>query len=286
MDKKTLNQIVAEKPFHDYAAWWPMGQTFVSFMSEAILSQWSELHENDGDLGDVRAYVAIYLKTVFGRETRPALVEDFVKQSFSRPIQSGEFDALSYAFYRAAFELIERHLDVYDHPLYGNPLAEERRSFTKRVGKIFFRQVHDYLPLALPNGLHDEESFARLKECIQAVGAFLRAEGYLRDHFAFSFTLDVEHAGRRIGQREAEFLANLNQQGMAYALYEMGYPVILPSAVYLYHTLGEAQHHSSRTIEELFAWVGYEARETDDFDPTGYPADKVVELWEIRKLVP
>ena len=62
----------------------------------------------------------------------------------------------------------------------------------------------------------------------------------------------------------------------------MGYPIILPSAVYLYNTIGEAQHHSSRTIEELFARVGLTARETDDFDPTGFPSDRVVELWEIR----
>ena len=80
-------------------------------------------------------------------------------------------------------------------------------------------------------------------------------------------------------------VGNLSSSNLAYALYEMGYPIILPSAVYLYHTIGEAQHHSSRTIEELFARVGLEARETDDFDPTGYPSDMVVELWEIRKGV-
>jgi hypothetical protein len=80
-------------------------------------------------------------------------------------------------------------------------------------------------------------------------------------------------------------LAHLHHNGLAYALYEMGYPIILPSAVYLYHTVGEAQHHSSRTIEELFELIGYEARETDDFDPTGHPSDLVVELWEIRKMV-
>ena len=64
----------------------------------------------------------------------------------------------------------------------------------------------------------------------------------------------------------------------------MGYPAILPSAVYLYNTMGEAQHHSSRTIEEIFDKIGYEARETDDFNPSDYPSDMVVELWEIRKL--
>ena len=61
-------------------------------------------------------------------------------------------------------------------------------------------------------------------------------------------------------------------------LYEMGYPAILPSAVYLFRLLGEVQHHSSRTIEELFPRMGCEARETDDFDPTCFPAELVVEL--------
>ena len=61
--------------------------------------------------------------------------------------------------------------------------------------------------------------------------------------------------------------------------------MILPSAVYLYHTLGEAQRSCSRTIEELFDRVGHEARETDDFNPMGCPSDRVVELWEIRKKV-
>ena len=70
--------------------------------------------------------------------------------------------------------------------------------------------------------------------------------------------------------------------GVAHALYEMGYPAILPSAVYLYHTLGEAQHHSSRTIQDLFDQIGYDAWETEDFDPTDYPSDMVVELWQIR----
>ncbi len=279
MGQKTLNQIVEKEPFPDYADWWDMGQSFSEFMSEAIVSQWSQLH-NSGDLGLVKSYVSTYLDVVYGREASVSLVEDFVAKSFSQPIQSGEFDALSYAFYRSAFELIESDIGKYD-----NPLERERRLFTKRVGKVFFGQAHSYLNLDLPAALNDNQDFLKLKACIQQVGAFLKTEGYLRDHFGFLFTLNVEHTGRRIGQAESEFLENLAHNGLAYALYEMGYPVILPSAVYLYHTIGEAQHHSSRTIEELFELVGYQARETDDFDPTGFPADLVVELWEIRKLV-
>ncbi len=278
MNQKTLNQIVAEQPFSDYADWWEMGQTFSSFMSKAIVSQWSELNDSN-DLGLIKDYVSEYLDVVYGRKAGTSLVEDFVNKTATSLIQSGEFDALSYAFYRSAFELIEQHIEEYDHPL-----ERERRLFTKQVGKIFFQQVHSHLKLDLPADLNDEQSFSRLKDCIQQVGAFLKTQGYLRDHFDFSFTVDIEYAGNKITQPGTGFLADLQNNGLGYALYEMGYPVILPSAVYLYHTLGEAQHHSSRTIEELFELVGYEARETDDFDPTGFPADLVIELWEIREL--
>jgi hypothetical protein len=279
VDQKTLTQIAAEQPFPDYVDWWTIGQTFSGFMSEAIVSQWSGL-EGNNDLGVVSHYVSNYVDVVYGRRARASLADDFVSKEFSRPIHSGEFDALSYSFYRSAFESIEGRIHEFD-----NPLERERRLFTKRVGKIFFRQLHDYLGLELPANLEDDGNFERLKDCIGQISEFLTTEGYLRDLGQFTFSLDVEYSGRRIIQTEQEFLENLKRSGLAYAMYEMGYPAILPSAAYLYHTLGEAQHHSSRTIEELFELVGCDARETDDFDPIDYPADSVVELWEIRSLV-
>ncbi len=121
-----------------------------------------------------------------------------------------------------------------------------------------------------------------LQQAIAQVGNFLQAQGYLRDHFAFRFDVHIQHAGRQINQTTDDVIRQLQDNRTVYALYEMGYPAILPSAVYLYHTIGEAQHHSSRTIEELFGRMGYRASETADFDPTGYPSDLVVELWEIR----
>jgi hypothetical protein len=144
--------------------------------------------------------------------------------------------------------------------------------------------MSDHLRLDLPPQLSTEADFEQLQQAITRVGHFLQTGGYLRDHFAFRFDVGITHQGRRIDQTPAAFLRNLQPNEPVYALYEMGYPAILPSAVYLYHTVGEAQHHSSRTIEELFARVGCDARETDDFDPTGYPADLVVELWEIRRI--
>lgn len=280
MAQKTLQQSVGERPFQDYARWWRMGPTFLSFMAEAIVSPWTELRQDSGDIETVRSYVAEYLGVVYGREARAALVDQFINRSFSEPIQSGEFDALSYAFFRSAFELIQGHTNGDEQSL-----ARERRRFTRRVGQIFFGLLHRHLALALPDSLDDEAGFTRLKDCLQVVGRFLQTEGYLRDYFDFQFTVHVKHKGREIVQTEAEFVTQLKRHGVAYALYIMGYPVILPSAVYLYQTSGEAQHHSSRTIEELFELIGYQARETDDFDPSGYPSDRVVELWEIKKLI-
>ena len=120
-----------------------------------------------------------------------------------------------------------------------------------------------------------------LQQAIAQVGNFLKTQGYLRDHFAFRFDVHTQQLGQPIKQGAADVIRQLQSKRTVYALYEMGYPAILPSAVYLYHTMGEAQHHSSRTIEELFGRMGYRASETADFDPTGYPSDLVVELWEI-----
>ncbi|MFW9888196.1 MAG: hypothetical protein ACFFER_08445 [Candidatus Thorarchaeota archaeon] len=280
MGRKNLRQIVAEHPFPEYTHWWPIGQQFLRFMSEAIVSPWSELCHNEGDIRMVKTYFSDYLRVVYGKETNESLVDEFIANSLSlSPIQSGEFDALSYAFYRSAFELIEKHSKDYCHPL-----ERERRLFTKRVGRKFFSQMRDHLDLKLPAGLDNEQDFNTLKACIQHVGTFLREQRYCRDYFDFRFTLEVEIDGSQVAQSDSDFLDNLKRNGIAYAIYEMGYPVILPSAVYLYHTIGEAQHHSSRTIEELFALVGHEAREIPDFDPSEYPPDRVVELWRIKDV--
>ncbi|GAB4581633.1 MAG: hypothetical protein Fur0022_43820 [Anaerolineales bacterium] len=270
----TLTQIAAQHPFPAYQTWWPLGHDLVRFMSQAIVSEW-EMHARP--LAEIHTYAAHYTQAVYARETSPEVLFNFVAQKFPRPFSSGEFDAISYAFYRSAFEQMAQQNGAYNLPL-----EKARREFTKRVGRKFFIQLHDHLRLKLPAYLDTDRDFVRLQENIHLVGKFLLEQGYLREHFAFSFDVHLTHAGQPISQTASQFLQNLAQNGVAYALYEMGYPIILPSAVYLYHTLGEAQHHSSRTIEELFARVGCTARETDDFDPTDFPADRVVELWEIK----
>ena len=277
MSTKTLNQIAGEHPFPDYAEWWVMGKEFLSFMSQSIISEWKNLSPKIETLSQIQNFVSEYIQIIFNRIADPTLAERFHHQDFSQPFHSGEFDALSYAFYRSAFDFLADHIPG-DDPA----LTRERRLFSKRVGKIFFSALHNHLQLNLPSGLKTEAQFTLLQENIHTIGDFLVEQGYLRDHFVFTFDVDVTHAGKRIQQNVGEFIYNLHHKGTGYALYDMGYPAILPSAVYLYHTHGEAQHHSSRTIEELFDHVGAEARETDDFDPTGFPSDKVVELWEIR----
>jgi len=272
----SLVEVVGDRPFPDYANWWPMGRQFTSIMSEAIASQWLSLPHNDGDLETVQQYVSEYLMIVYGRQAATSLADSFVKKS--RTIQSGEFDALSYAFFRSAFELIQRYSTEYAYHI-----KSARTGFTRQVGRIFFQKLQNYLNLQLPYDLKDAHRFNQLKVSIQKVGSFLKSEGYLRDHFKFSFSVEAIYGGQKIAQTENDFLDDLHSNGIAFALYEMGYPAILPSAVYLFHTMGEAQHHSSRTIEELFVSVGYDARESDDFDPISHPSDKVVEFWTIRK---
>jgi hypothetical protein len=295
MNPKTLRDIVAEKPFPDYQQWWTMGETFCRLMADAIVTEWDAI---DGDeeyptpIDAVYDDVREYLWEVYQHEmwkTKRWLVNAFVdrfhlssscyEEQQILPIQSGEFDALSYGFFLTAFTALAQHEE---YGLLDVPLETARRQFTQRVGKQFYEALHNYLNLELPKTLRYKEDFLLLKQSIERVGQFMVTQGYLRDHFRFTFNVEVEYKGETIQQTEAQFIEHLHQNGVGYALYEMGYPVILPSAVYLYNTMGEAQHHSSRTIEELFARVGFEARETDDFDPTGFPSDLVVELWKIR----
>ncbi len=276
VQQKTLEQAVAERPFTEFGHWWPMGNDFVRFMSRAIVSGWRDLPGNDGNLDSVRGYFTEYVATVYSQTARSGVLDEFVEGKLSSPLESGEFDALSYAFFRSGFEILSRQNS-------GETLEEERRLFTTRVGKRFFGEVRKLLQLDLPKGLDDAESLASAAAAIDRVGEFLKEQGYFREHFAFRFDVDVEHGGERIQQTRASVPERLGCGDVAYALFEMGYPVILPSAVYLFNTVGEAQHHSSRTIEELFAAIGYDASETRDFDPSGFPSDMVVELWEIRK---
>ena len=272
----TLAAIVAQHPFPDYQDWWPMGPDFIQFMARAIHRQWAALPGHAGDIAPVQALAADYIRTVYQRPPEADLARTFIERPRARRWQSGEFDALSYAFYRHAFELLARSASP-------DLLPRQRRDFTRRVGRDFFDEMSDFLALSLPDGLETATQFEQLQAAVDQIGAFLVAQGYLRDHFAFRFDVDARRGDQIIHQTEDDFLPNL-RNGLAYALYEMGYPAILPSAVYLFHLEGEAQHHSSRTVEELFRRMGYRASETDDFDPTGFPSELVVELWEIRKI--
>ncbi len=271
-----LAAVVAEHSYPDYQVWWPLGRPLLTMMARAIIEPWCLLAEPEDELATVQATVNEYIQLVYAREARPALAASFYRMSDHAAFASGEFDALSYAFFRSAFNaLAARHQ--------GQCLSSARRQFTERVGARFFAQLADFLPLDLPQSLSSAGDFTRLQNAIGRVGSFFQSEGYLRTHFAFNFDVHTEHAGRNIKQPAAGLLPALATGAAAYAFYEMGHPVILPSAVYLYQTVGEAQHHSSRTIEELFARVDCDARETEDFDPSGFPSDLVVELWEIRR---
>lgn len=271
-----LAAVVAKHPFPEYQDWWPLGHPFLTMMARAITEQWRQLVEPEVELATVQSAVAEYIRLVYSREARPSLARSLYGLSDLETVMSGEFDALSYAFFRSAFHsLSAQHRE--------ENLHTARRQFTRRVGARFFAQLADFLTLDLPATLTSAAELACLEEAIGRAGSFLQTEGYLRTHFAFYFDVQTNQAGRRIEQSTVQVLPTLANGRAAYALYEMGHPVILPSAVYLYQTVGEAQHHSSRTIEELFARVDCDASETEDFDPSGFLSDLVVELWRIRR---
>jgi hypothetical protein len=279
---KSLDNVIQEKPFTEYAAWWKIGHTFIELMSQAIVTEWRKIvkalpHQQTA-VAQIENYAASYTQKVFQQQMQPDLVKHFMHSSNSHRWMSGEFDALSYAFYRHTFEMIAQHPEVF--PL---SMEEERRAFTQRVGRQFFRPLQEQLNLNLPTNISTQTDFIQFQDAISIVSRFLTDQGYVRQGCSFNFDVDVIHQGKQIKQTEQDAeQALLGQQQTTYALFTMGYPAILPSAVYLYHTIGEAQHHSSRTLEELFRQVGLRASETDDFDPIGYPSDKVVELWEIH----
>ncbi len=271
----TLLSVVSQHPYDDYQEWWPLGNQFLSMMSEAILAQWTSLSGSTMGVDAVQDIVEEYVSVVYHREARPDLASAFSATGDLAPIQSGEFDALSYGFYRSAYDLLASKYS-------GGALGAERRKFAVAVGARFFSSLVDLLELDIPRTLQSEADLGCLRSALDGIGAFLFDQGYLRSHFAFRFDVKMNYVGNQIDQEEEEFLRLLGRGCAAYGLYEMGHPVILPSAVYLYNTVGEAQHHSSRTIEELFARAGCDAWETDDFDPSGYPSELVVELWQIR----
>ena len=277
---RDLASIVKERPFREFSLWWKMGEEFIQFISTAIVSQWTKLDGTKAGLERIQNYLDVYLKLVYDHDVHPNLLKNFVEHDFSRLFYSGEFDALSYAFYRSAFETIAKK-----HVENGTVIVQERRKFTKRVGKVFFSTLQEHLRLDLPPELKTLSQFLSLQKNIDLVGNFLVAQGYLREQCEFTFSVEVVHANQRIHQDTDDFLNNLISNGFGYALYIMGYPAIFPSAVYLYQMFGEAQHHSSRTIEELFEKVGCTAHETHDFDPSDFPSDRVVELWEIQSYV-
>jgi hypothetical protein len=273
-----LRRLVAENPYPYFQNWWSMGERLLEFMSDAIYSAWDIYYPNEISFGgNLAAHIARYMKIVYGKPLRKDLITDFVTKKKLANIRSGEFDALSYGFFFSAYEMIAFKFSVEE-------AKAKRHQFTRHVGTIFYQAMSRELDLVLPEKLESEGDMLLLNIAIDHIGNFLITGGYLREHFAFRFDVTAEHESKHIVQTAASFLSNLREKGTGYALYEMGYPVILPSATYLFQSeFKTAQHHSSRIIEDLFEQVGYEAHETPNFNPTDHDPKLVVEFWEIHK---
>ena len=145
---------------------------FTAFMSDAIVTEWRALHQNCGEVADVQENIETYLQTVYGRPARSGLLDAFLQPGDDSQVQSGEFDALSYAFYKTAFERIAGHIDLYSHSL-----ERERRLYTIRVGKTFFDRLRKHLDLELPDDLATPDQVRRISSGIGRVGRFLHDQG-------------------------------------------------------------------------------------------------------------
>ena len=174
-----------------------MGTEFTRFMSKAIIQSWTGL----GGIEAVQPYLAEFTQLVYGREASPDLATRFAAASLDQQFYSGEFDALSYAFYRSAFEAIHQ-----THPGDKEAIASEQRAFTRQVGAAFFNQAHDHLVLELPQYLVSPAQFAQLQEQLQILSSFLLNQGYLRDQCDFSFEVQSCHGDFKIQQTSNEFL--------------------------------------------------------------------------------
>ena len=245
-------------------------------MADAILSEWRPLASHSDGIASVQSMVDEYISLVYKRNARPPAgpqvsLQKLILIQFSRassmrfPMRSSGPPTQSWPSSSTATNL----------PL---PGVNSQNGWET----LFFVQLADHLALELPRALKNDSDFNAVGRAIDRIGRFLQLQGYLRSHFAFRFDVTAYRGDLSIAQKRGDFLQELHDGGTAYALYEMGHPVILPSAVYLYLTVGEAQHHSSRTIEEMFSRIGCDAWETDDFDPSDFPSDLVVELWQVR----
>ena len=105
----TLASIVAQHPYPDFQKWWPLGEPFLAMMADAILGQWRPLAPSSDDLAAVQTTVDKYITLVYKREARPGLAANFAAATDLNTVQSGEFDALSYGFFRSAYGSLASH---------------------------------------------------------------------------------------------------------------------------------------------------------------------------------
>ncbi len=296
-----LGEVVEENPYPEFTGTeayrrmsdqpslgqlpWPMGGEFIGLISDSIVGLWrdylGELGFNS-DLEEVKDVFQTYMGTVYDVDVDRSIVEDFVVHGIGEEtrITSSEFDALSFAFYFHVYEKIEEELSESE--------AEVRKyQFAVDVGERVFSNLESHLDFSLPDSYEDVEDLDEyIMEPLNTIGRFLHNQGYLGT--GFDFSLDFEETDPETGdsysQDAGDFLEDVEsgdeQNPAAHGNYVMGMPSILPSAVYLFNIKDEAQHHSSRIIQEVFNQMGIMGKELDNFDPEGYDSEEVVEIWE------
>ena len=142
----------------------PWARDFLAFMAQAIGTEWRAVTGTKrGDLAAVQTDLPSILSwsIIVWRDQR---LLPILSRASTCTIRSGEFDALSYAFYKSAFETFSATIaDT-------TAMADAAMALHSVLASLFINQLHEHLALRLPNQLQTEADFTHLQKAIDRAG--------------------------------------------------------------------------------------------------------------------
>lgn len=183
--------------------------------------------------------------------------------TLDRDLPAEEFDRISYHLFN---EGLKRVID----PHARNQIASE-------IGHAIYRQYVQARPRKY--GSESADEIARVEADFRHLVRYFVLVGFLSGGEIYFGPFDKGSMSWNGFDRE-----KWDTEGVGEFYYEMNNPIILLSAQELYKKYGFAQHYSSRAMEALLLAHGIDGREDEDFDPTLFSSDSVIEHWNMRRI--
>ena len=73
----TLSTVVSQHPYPEYQDWWPLGESFLAMMADAIVGRWRDLSSPAETVDSVQNIVDEYIARAYHRQARPRLAAGF-----------------------------------------------------------------------------------------------------------------------------------------------------------------------------------------------------------------